>query len=258
MKVSIISYAFSRMMQQGRVDIFGYLETAKYRFGLTGADIWNGMLTSLEPDYLAKVKDALCERELALANLACDRCHVWEDDADLRAKLNENAWAHIAAGEALGAKTIRIDAGGARQDMAWTDEQFDYIVKMFKQYAQRAFDNGYKIGPENHWGPEDVPENLVKLCQAVDSPAFGVLLHLERWRGEQAAQGDEMCAPWVMHAHVTPRTSEADTPAKMALLRDAGFCGYYSAELVSDSYAELGMQIARIKSVLDRWRIEGK
>mgnify|MGYP007001869879 CR=1 FL=1 len=85
MKVSIISYAFSRMMQQGKVDIFGYLETVKYRFGLTGADIWNGMLTSLEPDYLAKVKDALCERELALANLACDRCHVWEDDADLGA-----------------------------------------------------------------------------------------------------------------------------------------------------------------------------
>ncbi len=258
MKTSIISYAFSRMMQAGKVDVFGYLETCKYRFGLTGADIWNGMLTSLDEDYLAKVKDALCERALPLANFACDRCHIWEDDAELRAKLNENAWAHIAAGEFLGAKTIRIDAGGARQNMAWTNEQFDYIVKLYKQYAQRANDKGYKVGPENHWGPEDVPENLVKLCQAVDSPAFGVLLHFERWRGDNAAKGDEMSAPWVMHTHVTPRTTDADLPGKMAYLRDKGYCGYWSSELVSESYAELAVQIAKVKYVLDRWRIEGK
>jgi sugar phosphate isomerase/epimerase len=283
MKVTIISYAFSRLMAQGKTDIFGYLESIKSRFGLTGADVWNGMLfppapglgmmesfqrmltAGLDADYLAKIKDALCERELELACLACDLCHVWEDDPERREALNKNAWAHIEAGEKLGAKTIRIDAGASRMvfggpplEMEYTDEQFDYIVAMFKKYAQRAYDSGYKIGPENHWGPEDVPEQLVKICQAVDSSAFGVLLHIGRWRGEQAAQGDEMIAPWVMHAHVTPATSEADTPAKMAMLRDAGFDGYYSAELVSDSYAELGVQIARIKSVLDRWRIEGK
>jgi len=258
MKVSIISYAFVRMMQAGKVDIFGYLETVKYRFGLEAADIWNFMLTSLDKDYLAKVKEGLCERELVLANLACDRCHVWEDDPDLRAQMNASAWAHIEAGEYLGAKTIRIDAGGARENMAWTNEQFDYIAEMFRKYAQRAYDNGYKIGPENHWGPEDVPENMVKLCQAVDSPAFGVLLHIGRWRGANAAKGDEMVAPCVMHAHVTPSTPEAELPAKLAMLRDAGFKGYYSAELVSERYSELGLQIARIRNVLDSWRLEGK
>ncbi len=284
MQASIISYAFSSMMQAGKVDIFGYLEAIKYRFGLTGADIWNGMLyprpapgsdpmegfrrmlTSAPEEALAlQVKDALGERGLELACFACDLCHIWEDDPERRALLNKNAWAHIALGEKMGAKTIRIDAGASRMsfggpplEMEFTNEQFDYIVAMFIKYAQRAYDNGYRIGPENHWGPEDVPAQMVKLCKAVNSPAFGVLMHIGRWRGDQAAQGDEMVAPWAMHTHVTPATPEAETATKMAMLRDAGYTGYYSAELVSDSYAELGVQIARIKAVLDRWRIEGK
>lgn len=285
MQVSIISYAFSPMMFAGLVDIFGYLESCKYRFGLSAADIWNGMLypraapgsdpraafqrmvsTAPEEALVLQVKQGLAEREMELACFACDMCHVWVDDPDLRGMLNKNAEAHIALGEKMGAKVIRIDAGSSRgltmggppQEMAFTNEQFDFIVATYKRYAQRAHDSGYLIGPENHWGPEDVPAEMVRLCEAVNSPAFGVLLHLGRWRGDDAAKGDEMVAKWAMHAHVTPAQSAEETAAKMAMLRDSGFKGCYSAELTSDSYYELEVQLARIKAVLDRWRIEGK
>lgn len=283
MRASIISFSFMPMMQAGLVDIFGYLETCKYRFGLCGADIWNMMLYPRsapggdaaaafqrmlnEPpdDAIAlQVKQALAEREMELACFACDMCHVWVDDAEQRALLNKNAEAHIALGEKMGARVIRIDAGSSRgisfggppQEMAFTSEQFDHIVATYKRWAQRAYDNGYMIGPENHWGPEDVPSEMVRLCEAVDSPAFGVLLHLGRWRGDDAARGDEMVAKWAMHAHVTPALSPEETASKMAMLRDNGYKGYYSAELTSNSYYELGVQLARIKSVLDRWRLE--
>lgn len=285
MRVSIISFSFMPMMQAGLVDVFGYLETCKYRFGLNGADIWNMMLyprsapgadpaasfqrmLSNPPDeaIAGQVKQALAEREMELACFACDMCHVWEDDPDRRALLNKNAEAHIALGEKMGAKVIRIDAGSSRglsmdgspQEMAFTNEQFDYIVGTYKRYAQRAYDNGYLIGPENHWGPEDVPSEMVRLCEAVDSPAFGALLHLGRWRGDEAAKGDDMVAKWVMHAHVTPALSVEETATQMAMLRDSGYEGYYSAELTSNSYHELGTQLMRIKTVLDKWRLEGK
>jgi sugar phosphate isomerase/epimerase len=195
---------------------------------------------------------------LKLADLACDGCHIWEDDAAKRGEYAEKAWANIAAGEALGAKTIRIDAGGARPAMEFTSEQFDTIVAAYKKMAKRAEDGGYKLGPENHWGPDCVPGVMKKLCEAVASPAFGVLLHMGRWKGDDAAQGDEMIAPWGMHSHFGPAMSAEDTAAKMAMLRDAGYKGYYGIEMVSDSYAELASQIARIKAVLDRWRIEAK
>ena len=84
MNVSIASYSFHGSLSHGRIDLFGYLESCKYRYGLQTADIWNGMMMSLEAEYLAKVKEALAERELDLANLCVDGPHIWEDDADVR------------------------------------------------------------------------------------------------------------------------------------------------------------------------------
>lgn len=132
------------------MDLFGYLESSKYRYHLCSADIWNGMMLSTKDDYLVKVKDALQERELELANLCVDGAqmcaHIWEDDAEVRDQHYKNALAHLHAAELLGARTIRIDAGG--RDENWSEEQFDLIVKRYREYAQRAYDNGYKVGPQ--------------------------------------------------------------------------------------------------------------
>ena len=253
MNISVISYAFHQMAAQGTMDIFGYLETCKYRYNLSTADIWNGMLDSVEEDYLLKVKDALEERELRLVNLAVDGAHLWEDDPEVREQNYRNALAHLEAGELLGAKTVRIDAGGGHDDLTFSNEQLDYIVARYREFAERADKNGYRIGPENHWGPEDVPANLVRICEAVDHPAFGVLLHLERWKGDDAERGDELIAPWVMHTHLTPATSEEQLAKKMAMLRDAGYDGCWGTELVGN-YADVGLQLAKVAAVLEGWR----
>ena len=44
MNISIASYAFYGLLKEGAIDLFGYLETCKYRYGMQTADIWNGML----------------------------------------------------------------------------------------------------------------------------------------------------------------------------------------------------------------------
>ena len=84
MKISIISYAFYGLQKAGVMDIFGYLESCRYRYGLDAADIWNGTLASLDEDYLHRVREALDERELTLACFAVDGAHIWEDDPDRR------------------------------------------------------------------------------------------------------------------------------------------------------------------------------
>jgi len=127
--VSIASYSFHGLLREGKIDLFGYLESCKYRYHLQTADIWNGMLLSVEDDYLAKVKEALIERELTLVNLCVDGAHIWEDDPDERERNYRNALAHLHAAEVLGARTVRIDAG-VRAD-TFTDEQFDWIVKRY-------------------------------------------------------------------------------------------------------------------------------
>lgn len=255
MNISVISYAFHQMAAEGTMDIFGYLETCKYRYRLSTADIWNGMLDSLDEAYLLEVKEALEERELTLINLAVDGAHIWEDDAAAREANYQSALAHLRAAEILGAKTVRIDAGGSRDDLGFTDEQFEHVVERYTEFAERAHDEGYKVGPENHWGPEDVPGNLKRICEAVDNPAFGVLLHVGRWKGADAARGDEIVAPWVMHTHLTPASSDAELKGKMEMLRDSGYDGCWGTELVG-TYAEVALHLAKVRRVLETWRLE--
>ena len=150
MNISIASYAFHGLLREGKMDVFGYLETCKYRYGLASADIWNGFLPTVEDDDLAKLRDGLDERELVLANLCVDGPHIWEDDPEVRAKHHTDGLAYLHAAELLGARTIRIDAGV--RAAAFTAEQFDTIVARYRESAQRAYDNGTKVGPENHWG----------------------------------------------------------------------------------------------------------
>ena len=257
MKVSIASYAFHGLVRAGSMDVFGYLESCKYRYGLQAADIWNGMLVSTEDEYLGMVRDALDERELTLANLCVDGAHVWEDDAERREGNHRNAMAHLHAAEVLGAKTVRIDAGGGRQDQEFTDEQFEWVVERYKEYARRAHDNGYIVGPENHWGPEKAPANMLRLCEAVDSPAFGVLLHIGGWRGPDAERGDELVASQAMHTHIAWSITEGCLEEKMGMLRDAGYEGYWGVEhhTGKNEYTEVAVQVARVRDVLDRWRL---
>lgn len=258
MNISIASYAFHGLLRAAKINVFGYLEAAKYRYHLSTADIWNGMLPTTDEEFLLKVKDALEERELTLTNLCVDQAHIWEKDEAKREENHRNALAHLRAAELLGAKTVRIDAGGREE--TFDEGQFDLVVQRYKEYAQRAYDNGYKVGPENHWGPEKVPANMMRIIEAVDSPAFGVLLHVDSWNGADAEQGDEMVARYAMHTHLSWQITEGPLAEKMEMMRAAGYEGSWSVEhhTGENEYTEVAVQVARVADVLDRWRLAGK
>ena len=257
MKLSIISYSFNQLEKEGKSDVFTYLETVRYRFGLGMADIWNGSLKSLDADYLRKVRDGLDERGLALACFAIDQAHIWEDDAALRERNYRNALANLRAAEILVAQTVRLDCGGPRDKTEWSSEQFDAIARRYAEYVKHASDHGYRLGPENHWGPAMAPHSLKKLCQAIDHPSFGVLLHFERWHGSDAEKGDDLLAPWAMHTHIS-RLDPATIRPKMDALLATGYKGVWSVEYVSTRYSELALRLAMVRDVLEQWRTEGK
>jgi sugar phosphate isomerase/epimerase len=247
MQIAIASYAFHGLLAQGKMDLFGYLESCRYRYHLHSADIWNGMILSTDDDYLKKVKQGLDERELVLANLCVDGAHIWEDDPEVRERNYQNALAYLHAAEVLGARTLRIDAG-VREPM-FTNQQFDWIVQRYQEYARRASDNGYRVGPENHWGAEQNPENMKRICEAVNHPAFGMLLH---FRGNE---GDAVMAPWAMHTHISWEITSTCLEEKMAMLRATGYQGYWSVEhhTGKNEYTEVGIQLEQVRDVLSRW-----
>ncbi|MCB0110664.1 MAG: TIM barrel protein, partial [Caldilineaceae bacterium] len=230
----------------------GYLESVKYRYGLTTADLWHGTFASLDKEYLAKVKAAVAERGLTIANICIDRSHIWEADADARAANHKNALANIAAAEFLGAQTVRVDAGGSRDERGWTDEQLELIVPQYQAWAQRAYDNGYRIGPENHWGAEMVPENIKALCEAVNHPGFGLLLHIGRWHDDDPDAGDALVAPWTMHTHFSTGISDESLEKAVDALYANSYGGCYSVEVATTRYTEPAIVIAKLRDAAAR------
>jgi sugar phosphate isomerase/epimerase len=266
-RISILSYSFLGLYRSGQMDIFGYLESCRHRYGLDAANIWNGMLTSMDEDYLKKVREALDERDLKLCVLTTDSTHVWDPDPALRAKNKANTLAHLNAARILGAEFMRVDAGGSASgdrtspaSKAWSTEAFDGIVAGYKEYAKYAADHGFKVGPENHWGAEGIWPNMQKLYKAIaPHPGFGLSVHMSQWQGTPAekAQADAESAPWVVAVHMDNDTCNGPLAEKMSLLRNAGYKGWYVVENHSNQrneYAMTAIQVAQVRTVLQSWR----
>ena len=252
MKISIASYSFHGLTGAGMMDAFGYLETVKYRYRLDTADFWNGTMGPIDPDHLAKVKQAMAEREMVLANYHVDGVHVWEDDPEARERNYREALEHLKAAAYLGARTVRIDMGGAGEEL--TDEQFDVVARRYREYAEFAGEHGFKVGPETHWGPSLTPSVMRRVHDAVAHPAYGLLLHIGHWIDGHEDEGDRMAAPWAIHTHVDANITRTCLEEKIRLLLDAGYDGYWGVEHHSahNEYAEVACQLAEVQRAVTR------
>jgi sugar phosphate isomerase/epimerase len=260
MNVSIGAFSFYQLLSAGEMDIFGYLETVRHRYGLQSVDLWNGFFTNRDDpfypiagdDTLRKIKKSLEEKELTVANFAVDRAHIWDPDPDIRARLHQNALDHLRAAELFGARTVRIDTSSGPVEP--TDEQFEYTVMRYREYAQRALDGGYTIGPENHTGISLDPEWMKELAEAVDHPGYGVLLHIGRWEGA-AVPGDRLLAPWANHVHLDAKTIASVAAVEtLQMLMDQGYQGYWAVEYNAPyhPYIEIEWALTSTKRMLAR------
>ncbi|MFD0677575.1 MULTISPECIES: sugar phosphate isomerase/epimerase family protein [unclassified Paenibacillus] len=258
MNVSIGGFSFYQLLSAGEMDIFGYLETVRHRYGLRSVDLWNGFFTDrsdpfypiAEDDILQKIKRSLDEKELTVANFAVDRAHIWDPDPGTRARLHQNALDHLRAAELFGARTVRIDT--SRGPVEPSEEQFEYTVMRYREYAERAADNGYTVGPENHTGISLDPKWMKKLAEAVDHPGYGVLLHIGRWQDTQA-QGDRLIAPWVNHVHLDAKSLVSEESIEITrMLMERGYQGHWAVEYNAPSlpYIELEWALASAKRIL--------
>ena len=272
LRVSVLAYSFRGVLSEGKMDLFGYLETCKYRYHLGAADLWssmsppgwpkwpgqNGFLVSTDEAYCKKVKDGLDQRGLELADLCVDWAELWVDDPAQREMLYKHEQAHLRAAAVLLPRFMRFDAGG-RGSKDWTNEQFDYIVKRYREFAQFAYDHGFRIGAENHWGPESSWPSMQRLYKAVDHPGFAFCMHISGWQGTAAEKdlADREAAAFAAHTHIPWNVTESPAlEEKLANLWNAGYQGYYNVEHHSgkDEYTEVGIQLAKVRDVLERFR----
>lgn len=256
MNISIASYSFHGLLAEGKIDVFGYLESCKYRYGLDSADFWNGLIGTTDEDYLRKVRQAVEEREMTVVNYHVDGVHLWEDDPEARKRNYENARVHLRAAVLLGAKTVRFDTGGPLAPM--NSEQADYVISKYREYSKFAGDHGFKVGPETHWGFSLLADNMERIAREVDHPAYGILLHIGHWEHGDPDEGDRRLAPWTCHTHVDANITRTSLTEKIQLLLDAGYTGYWGVEHHSakNEYAEVAYQLAAVRRELARRKWE--
>ncbi len=247
MNISIAGFSVHGLLASGCIDIFGYLESCRYRFNLDTADLWNGMLGGIEPDRVKLIKHAVDERDLTVVNYHADGVHVWDDDDSVREANYRGAMLHLETAAALGAKTVRIDTGGKVERIS--SRQLEVVAKTYRKYCEFGARHGFKVGPENHWGLSLLQSNMLDIAAAVNHPSYGILLHIGHWEQGDPVEGDQALAHLAVHTHVDARIARDCLLERMSLLTENGYTGCWGVEHHSahNEYVEIGYQLAAVR-----------
>ena len=243
------------------------------------------------PDRRMTISDLLDEAErLGVGGISLEHC-FFDDFSDpaiaaLRAELDqrgfERVWAwghprgldsgrseaaledmlfHVRVARQLGAKVMRICAGGRTTRPADWAEHRDALLPMLRRGAEFAADHGVVLAVENHI--DLYADELVELCETVNSPALGVCLdtanNLRLF--EHPTEVARKLAPWTRATHVKDITATRGDPRTFAfwpsvplgqgaveidaiigILRQAGYDGLLALEidLLHPAYASEG------------------
>ena len=275
MDLSICSYSFHRLLEAGKQDVFQYISDC-HSLGCTQLDLWNGHLPSLlddeerppssftpeysqlsaaEADYLARIKSAADSAGLPFGCLAVDGAHIYEASPEARQanQIKAHRWLNIA--EQLSAQQIRIDSGGPPE---MPDDVLDVIVTGYNDLIPRAGEKGIEVVIENHWGASRIPENVVRILEAV--PGLGLLFDSGNWPEEMRETGWTSCARYARATHLKTYAFDAggnettvDIPRAIRILQEAGYQGSWGIESVprqGDEYEAAQKSVALLRRVL--------
>ena len=277
MRLSIGGYSFHRLLKDGKQDIFQYIADCA-RLGATQLDPWNAQLapirdadsvikagndpanaelTSQDDDYVRRVRECADAAGLPFGCIAVDGCHIYEPTPEARAANRSLADRWLSVAEMLGAAQVRIDAGGPAE---MPDDVFKIIVDGYNGLLDRAGKRGIEVLMENHWGPSQIPENVVRILDAVDG--LGLLFDTWNWVPDMRERGWEMCAQYARSTHFkTFKFDEngndptVDSAYAIRLLLDSGYTGCWGIESVpedGDEYGAVEKTAAMIKRTLEQ------
>lgn len=262
LKFSIGSYSFHRLLAAGQQDMFKYIEDSK-ALGASQLEPWNAHLAAIKDEdavikagsdpenaalsaqsdeYIARVKAAADAAGLPFGCIAVDGAHIYEPTPEKRAANRASAYRWLDVAQKLGAQSMRIDAGGPAE---MPDDVFAMIVEGYRDLVARGREKGVQIVIENHWGPSPIPENLVRILDAV--PGLGLLFDTHNWAPGMQEKGWEMCARYATATHVKTFNFDAngnepsvDLRRAIRLLVEAGYAGVWGIESCPDDGDEYG------------------
>ena len=275
MELSICSYSFHHLLEAGQQDVFKYISDC-HALGCTQLDLWNGHLPSLlddearspssftleytqlsapEMDYIARIKATADITGLPFGCLVVDGAHIYEPSPEARQAQQIKAYRWLNIAGQLSAQQIRIDSGGPPE---MPDEVLEIIVTGYNDLIPRAGEKGIEVVIENHWGASRIPENVVRILEAV--PGLGLLFDTGNWPEGMRETGWAQCARYARATHLKTYAFDAegnettvDIPRAMRILQEAGYQGSWGIESVpreGDEYEAAKKSVALVRRVL--------
>jgi sugar phosphate isomerase/epimerase len=254
MQLAICSYSFHRLLAAGKQDIFKFITDCK-ELGCTQLDPWNAHLPTQDDEFIDRVKLAAEKAQMPWGTIAVDGAHIYEPTEEARRSNRAKAYRWIDVAAKLGAKQIRIDAGGP-EDMP--PDVFKFIQEGYRDIIDRAKRHNTEIIFENHWGPTVIPDNCLKLLEHIEG--LGYLFDTNNWKPGLRDEGRRKLAKHATATHIKTVTwdeygneSSSDIPTAIDLLKQSNYKGVWGIESVpkdGDEYAGCRKTIALIRRCL--------
>ncbi|MAU08478.1 MAG: hypothetical protein CL607_01555 [Anaerolineaceae bacterium] len=221
--------------------------------GIFVLELCNFHLPSVENSYLLRLKQAMQDAGVSLANLLIDTGNLSAaDDADWLDSIKmASFWQDIA--QTLGAKGVRLDCG--------TDAPTPAAIERSARALQELFDYGHKIGLSTtveNWRQLSLePVNLLEIMRQVDRP---LKLCVDFGNAEKTADKMATLETLLPHANSIHLKVNFDGLAVdvdelntyMAMIQQVNFAGHISLIVgeTSDEWERIQAMKAAVERVL--------
>ena len=252
------------MIAAGQFYVFGYIDLC-VKLGCTQLDPWNAhlsppdgaesvlragkkpseshrLLGDVDLQFIDQAADYARRAGIPFGTIAVDGAHIYEPTQEARNINRQRAYRWLEAAGRLRATQVRIDAGGPEE---MPDAAFRIIIDGYRALIARAKPLGIELLIENHWGPSVIPENVVRILEAV--PGLGLLYDTRNWRPDRKQDGRRIGARYARATHVKTKKWDAngnepdeDIANVVKQLVEAGYSGTWGIESVPEDGDEIG------------------
>jgi sugar phosphate isomerase/epimerase len=235
LKLSLAAYSYRDFLdlKKPTMTLFEFIDQAS-ELPLDAVELTSYYWAETTDAYLDKLKAHAAKRKLAISGVPVGNTFTLKDDAKRAAEVKKvKEWTVRAA--RLGAKTVRIFAGGLEKGTTLADAQ-KRVVDAVNECCEVAEKLGIYLALENHGGITDTPEHLLELVKPVNSSALGVNIDTGNFHTVDPYADIAKIAPYGVVSQVKTevypgnKKQDADLGRVVKILKDANFHGYVALE----------------------------
>ena len=199
------------------------------------------MLGGIDDAFIERIADYARRAGMPFGTIAVDGAHIYETSEEARREHRARAYRWLDAASKLGAKQVRIDAGGPPE---MPPDVFAIIVEGYRDLIARGKTLSLEILIENHWGPSVIPDQLIRILDACEG--LGLLYDTRNFDSEKKEEGRRRCAPYARATHIKTKRwdiqgneVDEDIPSAVRILKEAGYRGVWGIESVPEDGNEV-------------------